>query len=132
MSLIFDNPGCVIAPLGLYSHSVEVPAGARLVFVSGQVPVALDGSVGATLADQADQVYANIVAVLSAREIPATSIIKLTTFLVEDDPEGLVSKARIRHLGDHRPASTAVWVSRLVDPRWKVEIDAVALARSTD
>ena len=128
MGLSFDNPACVVAPLGLYSHSVEVPAGATLVFVSGQVPVAVDGSVGETLADQADQVYANIVAVLAAKGIPATSIIKLTTFLVDDDPEGVVRQARTRHLGDHRPASTAVWVRRLVDPRWKVEIDAVALA----
>lgn len=128
MELQLENPTGVCQPLGLYSHSVEVPAGRNLVFVSGQVPVRCDGSPTSTLAEQADQVYANIVAVLAAKGIAPNAIIKLTTFLVEDDPEGVVRIARRKHLGEHRPASTAVWVRRLVDPDWKIEIDAVAMA----
>lgn len=128
MRLKLDNPTAVGPPLGAYSHSVEVPAGAALVYVSGQVPVRPDGSVPATLAEQADQVYANIVAVLAAKGIAPDAIVKLTTFIVGDDDAEPVREARRRHLGDHRPASTAVYVRRLVDPAWKVEIDAVALA----
>lgn len=128
MTLTLDNPSTVAPPLGRYSHSVEIPAGAGLVFISGQVPVAPDGSVAPTLAEQADQVYANIVAVLAAKGVPPQNIIKLTTFFTEeDDPDDSVRKARARHLGDHRPASTAVCVKALVDPRWKIEIDAIAL-----
>ena len=127
MSLKLFNPDTVGPPLGRYSHAVEVPAGAGLLFLSGQVPVARDGSTPATLAEQADQVYANIVAVLAARGVPPSHIIKLTTFLTEDDDDDCVRKARARHLGEHRPASTAVFVQRLVDPAWKIEIDAVAL-----
>jgi 2-iminobutanoate/2-iminopropanoate deaminase len=128
MTLTLMNPTTVAAPLGLYSHSVEVPAGARLVFVSGQVGVALDGSVGETYEAQADQVYANIVAVLAAKGIAPSAIIKLTTFIVGDDPPDAIRDARRKHLGEHRPASTAVYVPRLIDPRWKVEIEAIALA----
>lgn len=129
-NLIFDNPDTVSAPLGLYSHSVETPAGAGLVFVSGQVGVAADGSVGDTLAEQADQVFANIVAILAAKGIPPSDIVKLTTYIVGDDTGDAVRAARRKYLGDHRPASTAVWVSRLVDPAWKVEVEAIALAAS--
>ena len=128
MTLKLDNPAAVHAPLGAYSHVVEVPAGARLLFVSGQVPVRADGSVPESLAEQADQVYANIVASLAARGVAADAIVKLTTFIVGDDDAEIVREARRKHLGDHRPASTAVYVRRLVDPAWKVEIDAVALA----
>lgn len=128
MSLAFDNPAGVHPPLGLYSHSVEVPTGARLVFVSGQVGMRPDGATPATLAEQADQVFANVVAVLAAKGLPPSAIVKLTTFIVDDDPEGAVRAARLKHLGDHRPASTAVWVSRLVDLAWKVEVEAVAVA----
>jgi len=128
MPLELDNPPTVAAPLGAYSHSVEVPPGAGLIFVSGQVPVRADGHCGATLAEQADQVYANIVAVLAAKGVPPSHIIKLTTYIVGDDDAEIVRQARRKHLGDHRPASTAVYVRRLVDPAWKVEIDAVALA----
>lgn len=128
MPLKLENPETVAAPLGRYTHIVEVPAGSGLVFVSGQVPVAPDGSVPSTLAQQADQVYANIVAVLAAKGVPPQNIIKLTTFYVEtDDPDDSVRKARAKHLGEHRPASTAVCVRALVDPRWKIEIDAIAV-----
>lgn len=128
MSLILDNPDTVAAPLGRYSHSVEVPAGRRLVFVSGQVGVARDGALVEGHAAQADQVYANVVAVLAAKGIQPSAIIKLTTFIVGDDPDGVIADARRKHLGEHRPASTAVYVSRLVNPAWLVEIEAVALA----
>lgn len=127
MSLKLDNPSTLSPPLGLYSHTVEVPAGARLVFVSGQVAVRPDGTLPATLEEQADQVYANIVAALAAKNVPPSCIIKLTTFMVDDDPQGVIRKARQKHLGNHRPASTAVYVTRLVDPAWKVEIEAVAM-----
>lgn len=127
MPLKLDNPATLSPPLGLYSHTVEVPTGARLVFVSGQVAVRPDGTLPATLEEQADQVYANIVAALAAKNVPPSCIIKLTTFMVDDDPDGLIRKARVKHLGNHRPASTAVYVTRLVDPAWKVEIEAVAM-----
>lgn len=127
MPLKLDNPATLSPPLGLYSHTVEVPAGARLVFVSGQVGVRPDGTTPATLEEQADQVYANIVAALAAKNAPPSCIIKLTTFMADDDPTGLIRKARVKHLGNHRPASTAVYVKRLVDPAWKVEIEAVAM-----
>ncbi len=128
MPLLLHNPDTVAAPLGRYSHAVEVPAGARLLFLSGQVPVARDGSIAATLSAQADQVYANIVAILAARGAAPSSIVKLTTFMTEDDDgDDCVRKARARYLGEHLPASTAVFVARLVDPAWKIEIDAVAL-----
>ncbi len=128
MSLILHNPPTVAAPLGRYTHAVEVPAGSRIAFLSGQVPVGPDGRVGATIAEQADQVYANIVAVVAALGAGPSNIIKLTTFVTEDDGDAdTVRKARARYLGEHRPASTAVFVSRLVDPAWKIEIDAVVL-----
>lgn len=128
MALVLNNPDTVAGPLGRYTHVIETPAGAGLLFVSGQVPVRLDASVPSTLAEQADVVYANIVAVLAARRVPASNIIKLTTFLTQDDDgSDCVRQARARHLGDHRPASTAVSVTRLVDPAWKIEIEAIAL-----
>lgn len=128
MTLKLHNPDAVAAPLGRYTHVVETPPGARLLYLSGQVPVARDGSVPDTLAAQADQVYANIVAILADRGAPPSSIIKLTTFVTEDDGDAdSVRKARAKYLGEHRPASTAVFVSRLVDPSWKIEIEAVAL-----
>lgn len=127
MSLVrFSNPAGVHAPLGLYSHTVVVPAGTELIYLSGQLGVRPDGSTPATMAEQADQVFANLIAHLRAHGLDATSIVKLTTFMVAGHDGDAVRAARLKHLGAHRPASTAVFVSQLVDPAWFVEVEAVA------
>ena len=126
MTLQFTNSTEVHAPLGLYSHSVSVPAGTELIFISGQVGVRPDGSTPATMTEQADQVFANIVAHLRTHSLSVSSIVKLTTFMVAGHDGNAVRAARIKHLGAHRPASTAVFVSQLVDPVWFVEVEAIA------
>jgi 2-iminobutanoate/2-iminopropanoate deaminase len=122
----FSNPDCVHAPLGLYSHTAVVPPGTGLLFLSGQVGVRPDGSIGETIAEQADQTFANIVSLLRAHGLEPSSIIKLTTFMVAGQDGEEVRNARRKHLGAHRPASTAVYLSQLVEPRWFVEVEAIA------
>lgn len=128
----FTSPDTVHPPLGLYSHTVEVPEGTSLIYISGQLGVCRDGTVPANIEGQADQVFANIIALLKAHNLTATSIIKLTTYMVHGYDGQAVRKARLKHLGDHRPASTAVYVSQLVDPDWFVEVEAIAAKRHSD
>lgn len=126
MTISYSNPAGVHAPLGLYSHTVSVPEGTELIFLSGQLGVRPDGSAPPTMEEQADQVFANIIALLRAHGLEATSIVKLTTFMVAGHDGNAVRAARLKHFGSHRPASTAVFVSQLVDPAWFVEVEAVA------
>jgi enamine deaminase RidA (YjgF/YER057c/UK114 family) len=77
----FSNPDGVHAPQGLYSHTATVPADTDLVFVSGQVGVRPDGSTPGTMGEQADQAFANVVALLRAHALEPTDIVKLTTFI---------------------------------------------------
>lgn len=131
MSLSFANPSGVHIPLGLYSHTVSVPADTELLFISGQLGVRPDGTTPSTIAEQADQVFSNIIALLQAYGLSATDIIKLTTFMVAGQDGDAVRAARLKYLGSHRPASTAVFVSALVEPGWFVEVEAVAAKRKT-
>lgn len=126
MPLTLDNPADVHPPLGLYSHTVTVPAGSELLYLSGQLGVRPDGSTPEGIAEQAEQVFSNIVALLAAHGLRPSDIVKLTTFMVAGQDGDAVRAARIRHLGAHRPASTAVFVASLVEPQWLVEVDAVA------
>jgi enamine deaminase RidA (YjgF/YER057c/UK114 family) len=126
MPLEFVNPSSVHAPLGLYSHTVVVPAGTELIYVSGQLGVSKEGSTPPTIAEQAELVFGNIVALLRAHSLEPSSIVKLTTFMVVGHDGDAVRTARLKHLGAHRPASTAVFVSQLVDPAWFVEVEAIA------
>ena len=106
----FLNPETVSSPLGLYSHLVRVPEGTELLFISGQVGVGHDGFTPSTIGEQADQVFANIVSILDSQGLKASDIIKLTTFIVSGYDGQAVREARLKHLGSHRPASTAVYV----------------------
>jgi 2-iminobutanoate/2-iminopropanoate deaminase len=130
MPLKLLNPKTVHAPLGLYSHTVVVPSGTELIYISGQLGVAMDGSAPATIAEQADLVFKNITLLLQAHNLEPSSIVKLTTFMVAGHDGDAVRAARIRYLGAHRPASTAVFVAQLVDPAWFVEVEAIAAKHS--
>jgi enamine deaminase RidA (YjgF/YER057c/UK114 family) len=122
----FLNPSTVHTPGGPYSHSAIVPAGTELIFISGQVGVRPDGSVPKSISEQAEQVFANIGALLAAHGLDASALVKFTMFVVAGQDMQAVRAARAKFVGAHRPASTAIYVSQLVDPAWLVEVEAVA------
>ena len=127
VKLRYSNPDGVHEPLGPYSHAVTVPGGAETLFVSGQVGVAPDGSYGATIAEQADQAFANLVAVLEAHGLDVSSVVKLTVFMVAGHDGDAVRKARLKHFGSVAPTSTTLYVAGLVRPEWFVEVEAIAV-----
>jgi len=57
-----------LPPTNGYTHVVEVPAGYRLVFLSGQIPLDSSGALrgGADFRSQAKQVFGNLRAGLAA------------------------------------------------------------------
>jgi enamine deaminase RidA (YjgF/YER057c/UK114 family) len=124
--ITFTNPPTVHAPAGSYSHTAVVPSGTELLFLSGQVGARPDGSTPPSLAEQADQAFANIVQLLAAHGLQPNAIVKLTLFIVAGQDIQVVRNARIKYLGDHRPTSTAVFISQLADPKWFVEVEAIA------
>jgi hypothetical protein len=69
LSLILDNPGIVAVP----------------AFLSGQCRSVRTGTPAERSWSRADQVYANIVALLASKGCEPRSIIKRTTYLMEDD-----------------------------------------------
>jgi enamine deaminase RidA (YjgF/YER057c/UK114 family) len=82
-------------------------------------------------AAQARQALANIVAVLAEAGGRPEHIVRMTWYVVDRD-EYLASlrelgRAYREVIGRHFPAMTAVEVSRLVEPRAKVEIEATAI-----
>ena len=55
------------------------------------------------------------------------NVVKVQVFLTDIADRARINPVRERYFGEHRPASTLVEVSALVDPRMKVEIEAVAV-----
>lgn len=125
--IIRCNPTTVRAPNG-YAHSIEVRNVERRVVISGQVGMAVDGSVPSTGEGQIAQAFANLRAVLDANGMNAANLIKTTVFLTDRSLLPSYRAARAMVLGDEVPASTLLFVSGLADPRFVVEIEAEAVA----
>ena len=121
----FLNPPTVHLPKG-YRHTAVVPAETELIFLSGQVGIKPDGSTPSTLEEQSVQMFANIKSLLLAHGLDASSIVKITLFIVAGQDIGTVRSARAELLGEHKPTSTAVFISQLVDPKLLVECEAIA------
>ena len=121
------NPATVVEAFGGgYSQALEIQPGARLLFTAGQVGMAPDGTTADGFAAQADQTWANILALLAEGGMGVEDIVKITGYIVGHENFPAYAAARKKALGGVRPASTAIIVPALALPEWVVEIEAVA------
>lgn len=120
------NPQAIAAPIGTYSHGIETPPNARWLHVAGQVAVRKDGSVPATIEEQAIVAWENVTAILASAGMKMTDIVKVNQYLTDPAYFPGYASARRTLLGDHRPASTLVMISALVKPEFLVEVEVVA------
>ncbi|GBL20756.1 hypothetical protein EMGBS4_08160 [Acidimicrobiaceae bacterium] len=118
------------APVAAYAHGVHVPAGSELIFSSGVVPTKRDGSVPATIGEQASVVWQNISAILAEGSMTLRDVVSVTTYVVNSvdlaDQLKIVMAARDVALAGHRAASTLVTVPALARSEWLIEISVVA------
>jgi len=97
------------------------------VFVSGTAPIWPDGSCDPDPGAQARRCLEIIVAALAEAGAGPGDVVRTRTFLVDVADAGQVGAVHGEVFGDVRPASTMVAVVGLLDPRWRVEIEAEAL-----
>lgn len=121
------NPGTIMPPYNnAYSHGVVIPAGARVLHTAGQVGARPDGSTPPDIESQAEQLWQNLLAILAGARMEVRDIVKLTAYVVGTENYPAYAAARARHLGAHRPASTAICVPRLLAPEWLLEVELIA------
>ena len=122
------NPSTVRAPFARYSHGVEVAPAARLVFCSGQLGIAADGTVPVTVEDQAERCFANIHAVLREAGLGFADLVRINAYVTRREDMAGYMAVRDRFVGDPPPASTLLIVSGFTRPEFLVEVEAVAAA----
>lgn len=116
----------IIPPTSFYSHAIEVVARSRLLFISGQIAIAPDGSCATDFATQARQCWRNLTAVLAEAEMTLSDVVKIQAFLTRSSDLGEYRSIRNEMVGSTRPAHTLLVVSALGRPEWLVELEAVA------
>ena len=113
------------APPSRYSQAVEVDGAQRLLFVSGQIPVARDGGLARDFPTQARQAWANVEGQLRAAGMTLDNVVKVTIFLA-DRRHAMENRAvRQEVLGERAPALTVI-ITGIFDESWLIEIEAVA------
>jgi len=108
-----------------YSQAIKANG---LVFVSGQLALRPGEKelVPGGIAEQTEQVFANLRAILEASGSSLDRIVKATVFLQSLDDFAGMNEVYARHVGDVPPARSTVEVAKLPSGAL-VEIEAIAL-----
>jgi enamine deaminase RidA (YjgF/YER057c/UK114 family) len=96
-----------------------------LVYVSGQIPVAPDGTLPDGFAAQCRQVWANVTSALAHHGMDLSDLVKVTTFLSDRAYRQENSAIRREALNGHTPALTVI-IADIYDDAWLLEIEAIA------
>lgn len=124
----FLNPETIAAPIvPSYTHTVEVPANARWLAISGQLGVDPQGNISESVGEQSAQAFRNILGCLEAAGMDKSDLVKLNIYLTDSRYVADWRAARKEVLGDDTvPAATLVIVTGLAAPHFLVEIEAWA------
>ena len=96
------------------------------VLVSGTGPIWPDGSCDSDAGVQARRCLEMISRALRDAGAGFGDVVRTRLFLVDVEDAGAVGAAHAEVFGELAPASSMVVVAGLLDPRWKVEIEAEA------
>ena len=126
----FLTPKSIRPPFARYSHGVEVPAGNRLVFCSGQLGIGPEEAIPDDAGAQAELCFANIAAILGEAGLGMPDIVRINAFVTDRAHMRPYMTVRDRLFADPAPASTLMIVSGFTRPEFKVEIEVIAAGRS--
>lgn len=112
-----------MAPVSHYCHVVRA---GDWIWLSGMVGMTTAGEIPDETVAQFEIALGTIDRCLRAAGGRPDQVVKVQVFLTDIAERASINPIRQTYFGEHRPASTLVEVSGLVDPRMKVEIEAVA------
>ena len=118
------SSGSPFEPKVGFSRAVRV--GGR-VLVSGTAPVWPDGSCDPDPEVQAARCLTIVIEALREAGAAPEHVVRTRMFVVDRNDQDAVARAHHAVFANIRPAATMVVVAGLLDPRWKVEIEAEAL-----
>jgi enamine deaminase RidA (YjgF/YER057c/UK114 family) len=132
MTLRSFAPASIRPPFGRYSHGMEIPAGWRLLLLSGQLGITAQDTVPEDAGAQADLCFAALGATMAEAGMGPEHVVRVNAYLTDVSAREAYMAARDRWLKDVpqacMPASTLLIVAGLVRPEFKVEVEVTAAA----
>jgi len=122
------SPDSVVKPFkNRFSHGKLVPPNATWLVTAGQTGANVNGEIGESIEEQADQAMQNLYNIIREGGMDSEDVVKMTIYYLDPAYLPVIVAARNRYFGENfRPASTAVGVSALARPQMLVEVEAVA------
>ena len=122
------QPESLHDPRPRYNQGV-LTEGGRLLFIAGQTAAGPDGKVvgKGDIERQVEQVFQNLIAVLTAAGGTIDNLVMTTTYLTDIGYREAYNKVRLKHYQNSRPTSTLIVVKALGHEDFMIEIDGVAV-----
>ncbi|MEU8221950.1 RidA family protein [Kribbella sp. NPDC048915] len=116
-------------PNGVFAQATTVEATGRLVFVSGMTARRPDGSIAGVgdVREQTRQVCENVKAAVEAAGGTLEDICRVDVYVRNMEDFAKIHEVRAQYFSEPLPASTMVEVSKLADPDYLIEINAIAV-----
>ena len=113
--------------IGPYSQAIEA---AGLLFASGQIPIvpATGEIVAGGIEEQTMQVLSNVEAILAAKGLGSSDVVKTTVFLSDMNDFATVNGIYAKAFVENPPARSCVQVARLPKDV-KIEIETIAVCK---
>lgn len=126
MPVIKHNPAGLFPQYRCYSHATEICGDSRLLIISGLNGYLADGTtMPESFEGQAEVIWGHIRTLLHSAGMDMGNLVSLRTYLADPKYDEANVRMRVKHLGTHEPSSTVV-CCQLLDPRWKLEVEAMA------
>ena len=122
------TPSGIRPPFARYSYGVEIPAGYRILFCSGQLGVSADDIVPASVEEQTHLCFHNIEAVLTEAGLTFGDVVRINAFVTGREHLKGYMAVRDSYIADPPPASTLMIVSGFSRPEFLVEVEIIAAA----
>jgi enamine deaminase RidA (YjgF/YER057c/UK114 family) len=127
--LRYSNPDGMTKPTA-YSQVVEVNGPHRIIFIAGQTGVDSSGKPALGFRAQAMQVFENIRTALNSVGGDFEHVVKITTYLTDIEQNAdAYREVRASFFANKAtlPASTLLQVTRLANPSYLIEVEALAV-----
>lgn len=114
-------------PISQYCEAMEIADAKRILLISAQTPVTLQGDVPVDFKSQARQVWANLQAQLRAGNMTLDNLVKITVYLA-DRRFGSLHREICEEILAGRIIGLTVVIADMLDERHLLEIEAIAAA----
>ena len=126
MAIVQHNPPELFPRYRCYTHATEIRGDSRLLIISGLNGYLQDGrTMPESFEEQAEIIWGHILTLLRSADMTVGNLVSLRFYLADPKYDEANVRMCVKYLGPHAPSRTVI-CCQLLDPRWKLEVEALA------